>query len=79
MIPKFKKNWNSSLNNGTMKDDKVLIEEQINLISNAHWDVIFTLLKFMMNDITPGDFNQFSPKGNFKEYFQNKYQVKLKQ
>ncbi len=57
---------------------KDLMEEQINLISNAHWDSIFILLEFMMNDITPGDFHEFTPKGNFKEYFQNKYQVKLK-
>lgn len=59
--------------------DRDILEEQINVLSNAHWDVIFTLLEFMMNDITPGDFLEYSPEGNYKEYFQNKYQVKLKQ
>lgn len=59
--------------------DRDILEEQINVLSNAHWDVIFTLLEFMMNDITPGDFLEYSPKGNYKEYFQKKYQVKLKQ
>jgi hypothetical protein len=59
--------------------DKDVLEEQINIISNSHWDVIFTLLEFMMNDITPGDFDEYSKSGNFKEYFKNKYQVKLKQ
>ena len=59
--------------------DKDILEEQINIISNSHWDVIFTLLEFMMNDITPGDFDDYSKSGNIKEYFKNKYQVKLKQ
>jgi hypothetical protein len=59
--------------------DRDILEEQINLISNAYWDSIFTILQLMMNDITPGDLYDYSPSGNFKEYFQNKYQVKLKQ
>jgi len=59
--------------------DRDILEEQINVLSNAHWDVIFTLLEFMMNDITPGDFLEYSPQGNYKEYFQKKYQIKLKQ
>jgi hypothetical protein len=59
--------------------DKDVIEEQINLISNTHWDVIFTLMEFMLNDINPSDLYEYSPGGYYKEYFQNKYQVKLKE
>jgi hypothetical protein len=53
-------------------------EEQQEILSNAHWDAIFELLQFLMNDIQPSDFYEFSPNGNVKQYFKNKYQVKIK-
>lgn len=53
-------------------------EEQKEILSNAHWDAIFELLQFLMNDIQPSDFYEFSPNGNIKQYFKNKYQVKIK-
>lgn len=63
--------------NGMPNRDSKL-EEQIEILSNAHWDAIFELLQFLMNDIQPSDFYEFSPKGNIKQYFKNKYQVKIK-
>lgn len=63
--------------NGMPNSDSKL-EEQIEILSNAHWDAIFELLQFLMNDIQPSDFYEFSPNGNIKQYFKNKYQVKIK-
>jgi len=58
--------------------DRNIIEEQIELLSSVHWDAVFELLQFMINDIYPGDFEEFSPNGVIKDYFKNKYQIKLK-
>lgn len=61
-----------------MRIDDGKWEEQQEILSNAHWDAIFELLQFLMNDIQPSDFYEFSPNGNIKQYFKNKYQVKIK-
>lgn len=54
-------------------------EEQKEILSNAHWDSVFQLLEFMINDIFPSDFFTISPDGNVKEYFKKKYQLTFKQ
>jgi hypothetical protein len=53
-------------------------EEQQEILSNAHWEQIFQLLEFMVNDIYPDDFDDVSLSGDVRDYFKAKYQVTFK-
>lgn len=55
-----------------------VINKQIEIISNARWDEVFNLLEFMVNDIFPSDFDEYCTTGIIRDYFKNKYQIKLK-
>lgn len=57
--------------------DSEFFDTQVKLISNARWDEVFQILEFMMNDIFPDDFNEFSTDKTVRTYFKNKYQIKL--
>lgn len=64
--------------NGIIPNDSKWAEQQ-EILSNAHWEQVFQLLEFMINDIYPGDFDEKAPSGNVKDYFKNKYQITFKQ
>ena len=64
--------------NGIVPNDPKLIEQRA-ILSNAHWEQVFQLLEFMINDIYPSDFDEVAPSGNVKVYFKNKYQLTFKQ
>jgi hypothetical protein len=64
--------------NGTQINDSSW-EKQKEILSDAHWEQVFQLLEFMINDIYPGDFDERAPSGNVKDYFKNKYQLTFKQ
>lgn len=64
--------------NGIIPNDDKWKEQQ-DILSNAHWEQVFQLLEFMINDIYPSDFDEISPKGNVKDYFKHKYQLTFKQ
>jgi len=64
--------------NGIIPNDIKWAEQQ-DILSNAHWEQVFQLLEFMINDIYPGDFDERAPSGNVKDYFKNKYQLTFKQ
>ena len=64
--------------NGIVPNDPKWMEQQ-EILSNAHWEQVFQLLEFMINDIYPSDFDEIAPSGNVKEYFKNKYQLTFKQ
>lgn len=48
-------------------------EEKIQ--SDMQWDFVFEVLQFFMNDIEPSDLRDYSPSGNIREYFKNKYKL----
>jgi hypothetical protein len=37
------------------------------------------MLEFMMNDVYPSDFREFSPDGVVKDYFKNKFKITARQ
>jgi len=63
--------------NGIIPNDPKWLEQQ-EILSNAHWEQIFQLLEFMVNDIYPDDFDYVSPSGDVRDYFKAKYQVTFK-
>ncbi len=63
--------------NGIVPNDPKWLEQQ-EILSNAHWEQIFQLLEFMVNDIYPDDFDDLSPTGDVRDYFKAKYQVTFK-
>lgn len=59
--------------------DKEFREANELILSNAYWDYTFGILEFMMNDVYPSDFKEFSPEGKVKDYFKNKFKITARQ
>lgn len=59
--------------------DKQFHESHQIVISNSYWDYTFAMLEFMMNDVYPSDFQEFSPNGVVKDYFKNKFKISARQ
>jgi len=59
-------------------DNNKIQHEQMEILSRATWEQVFSLLEFMMNDIYPDDFDRFSPDGIIKDYFKNKFHIQIK-
>jgi len=55
------------------------IMDEMDIVSNAHWENVFSLIDFMINGIYPDDFAKYSDTGLVKDYFKNKYHIKIKQ
>jgi hypothetical protein len=59
--------------------DKEFKESHQIVVSNHYWDYTFAMLEFMMNDVYPSDFKEFSPDGVIKDYFKNKFKITARQ
>lgn len=63
--------------NGLIPKDEFM-DKQIDLLSDAYWEQVFEFLQFMMNDIYPADYKEYSKNDLIIDYFKNKYQIKIK-
>lgn len=60
-----------------VREDSEFFDKQIRIISDARWDEVFELLQFIVNDIYPSDFDEYCKTGIIRDYFKNKYQIRL--